>query len=461
MSSLRGFYDSAPVFVQNVMLSAYGLYLRRLRLGPDHHARVAALRAAERTSVAEWQAVQAQGLAAVTARAAADVPFYEGRLPRGGVASVGALLELPLLTKAEVQASGRELVSRRYSGRRLQEIHTGGTTGRPLTVFCDSEALRRNYAFFFRIREWAGIAPSDRVATFAGRTIVAAERGAPYWRHNWASRTLLCSSYHLSSQTLDAYLDALAAFEPALIDSYPSSIEPLARRALERGRAGSRPKAIITSSETLFPETRAVIESAFGCRVFDHYGSAEMAACISQCEAGRYHVHPEFGVVEVLVDGRPARPGETGEIVATGFVNDVMPFIRYATGDLAVAGEPGCPCGRTFPVVERIEGRLDDCIITPDGRRVGRLDPIFKAVQGIHEARIVQDESDHLRIELVPRTEVSSAERATLLDELRRRVGPRMRITFVTVDAIPRTPRGKLRTVVNLVANSAGRGGEL
>ena len=121
-------------------------------------------------------------------------------------------------------------------------------------------------------------------------------------------------------------------------------------------------------------------------------------------------------------------------------------------------GEPGCPCGRTFPVVDRIEGRVDDCIITPDGRRVGRLDPIFKAVQGIHEARIVQDESDHLRIELVPRPVVSDQERATLLDELRRRVGPRMRITIVTVDAIPRTRAGKLRTVVNLISNHAGPG---
>ena len=100
---------------------------------------------------------------------------------------------------------------------------------------------------------------------------------------------------------------------------------------------------------------------------------------------------------------------------------------------------------------------MDDCIITPDGRRVGRLDPIFKAVQGIHEARIVQDETDHLRVEVVPRQEVSAEERSTLVDELRRRVGPRMRITIVTVDAIPRTPRGKLRTVVNLVGDSVGR----
>lgn len=455
MRSVREFYDSAPVLVQNVMLSAYGLWLRQLRFGPAHRARLAGLRRAESASVPEWQAAQAVRLSAVTSGAAASVPFYADRIPRAGVGSVEELRELPVVTKAEVQSAGRALVSTRFAGRRLHEIHTGGTTGRPLVVYCDREAMRRNYAFFYRIREWAGVGTAAKVATFAGRTIVGPERPAPFWRHNWAARTLLCSSYHLSPDSIESYLEALAAFAPELIDAYPSSIEPLARGAVDRGNVLIRPKAIITSSETLFPEARAIIELAFGCRVFDHYGSAEMAACISQCEAGRYHVHPEFGVVEVLADGRPARTGETGEIVATGFVNDVMPFIRYATGDLAVVGEPGCPCGRTFPVIERIEGRQDDCIVTPEGRRVGRLDPIFKAIEGIHEARIVQDERDHIRVELVPRPVISDAERGALLDELRRRVGPRMRITIVAVDQIPRTSRGKLRTVVNLVSGAA------
>lgn len=452
MSGLRRLYDRAPVAVQNVMLSTYGLWLRHLRFGANHRARVAELRALERRSPAEWQAAQLAQLRETIARAAADVPYYRSLLPRDGVSSLDALRDLPILTKSAAQDAGKAMVSERYRGRRLQEIHTGGTTGRPLTVYCDAEALRRNYAFFYRIREWAGIADGDRVATFAGRTIVAPGRGAPYWRHNWASRTLLCSSYHLAPDALDAYLDALAAFGPSLIDSYPSSLEPIARQAVARDDQRIRPKAIITSSETLFPEVRALAEQAFGCRIFDHYGSAEMAACVSQCEAGRYHVHPEYGVLEILVDGRPAQPGELGEIVATGFINEVMPFIRYATGDLAVPGEPGCPCGRTFPVIERIEGRQDDCIVTPEGRRVGRLDPIFKAVSGIHEARIVQDEVDHVRVELVPRPVVTDEERETLRDELTRRLGPRMRITFVSVDRIPRTGRGKLRTVVNLVS---------
>ena len=153
--------------------------------------------------------------------------------------------------------------------------------------------------------------------------------------------------------------------------------------------------------------------------------------------------------MEILVDGRPAVPGETGEIVSTGFVNPVMPLIRWRTGDVATAGDAGCPCGRTSPTVRAILGREDDVIVTPRGRRVGRLDPIFKAVSSIHEARIIQDRIDHVRVELVPIGMIPDSERAALRDELHRRLGAEMRITIVEVLGLGRTAGGKLRTVVN------------
>lgn len=457
MGTLQYLYDHAPVFAQNIAISGYGLWLRYLRYGRRQRAIIAELRQSERCSAADLAAMQRQRLLDVTAAAARDVPFYRDRLPANGIDNPDALRDVPLLTKADAQRVGRAMVSSRSAGRRLQEIHTGGTTGTPLVIYCDRATLQRNYAFFFRFRQWAGIGDADRVATFAGRTFVPPGATPPYWRHNWASRTLLCSSYHLSTESLPGYLDALAAFQPALIDSYPSSLEPLARYALQARDRRVKPKAIITSSETLFAETRDSISEAFGCRVFDHYGAAEMAALITQCEAGRYHINPEYGLVEILVDGKPARPGESGEIVATGFINPVMPFVRYATGDRAVAGEIGCPCGRSFPTIEQLEGRQDDVVVTPEGNRVGRLDPIFKAVHSIHEAQIVQDAADHVRVDIVARDEFSEAERRSLETELRRRLGPTMRISIQAVPAIERTGRGKLRTVINLVPRSRDR----
>jgi phenylacetate-CoA ligase len=448
---LATLYSGAPIWLQNVAVTAYGVHLRRLRYGGIHGDVLRALTESQWAPAAYHRERQLKALNDLLRLAAARVPFYADRRLPTDIGSPEALAELPVLRKAEVQRAGTRLVDRTVPERRTVRVYTGGTTGTALTIHADRSALRRNYAFFARLRAWAGIPPGARTATFAGRTVVpVGQRGAPFWRLNMAARTLLCSSYHLASDSVDAYLDRLAVFRPALIDSYPSSLEPLARRMLDAGRTDIRPAAIITSSETLVPAVRQALTEAFGCPVFDHYGAAEMAALITQCERGTYHVNPEFGIVEILREnGERAAPGELGEIVATGFVNPVMPLLRYGTGDLATWGEAPCDCGRAFPVVTELCGRLDDVVVTPEGRRVGRLDPIFKGLRSLHETRLVQDAPDHLRVEVVPLGAMLEQDRRLLLDELRARLGPSMRIDIVPVAAIPRAASGKLRTVVN------------
>lgn len=450
MSLALSAYSAMPWWVQNGLLSAYGLRVRWLRYGRVQQKLLEDLRRSQWLDAETLRSMQLKALKETIARAHAEVPFYRNQaFARPTLRSLEELREFPILTKDEVKAAGRRLTSEQ-SGRRLLEIHTGGTTGKPLTVYCDRETLQRNYAFFARLREWAGISPRARVATFAGRRIVPADAGPPFWRHNAAAHTLLLSSYHISPRSVDSYIDALAKFKADLIDSYPSSLVPLADRLLETGTTSIRPRAIITSSETLVAEIKHRFEQAFGCPTFDHYGSAEMVALVTMCEQGKYHPNPEFGIVEVLRNGEPVRPGEQGEIVATGFINPVMPLIRYSMGDSAVLGESGCACGRNFPVLERIEGRMDDVLITPDGRHVGRLDPIFKAVASLYETRIVQDRLDHVTVEAVIRGELPAAEERVLLEELQARLGSAMLIDFVRVPAIERTAGGKLRAVVNL-----------
>ena len=452
---IQSTYFAMPSWMQSTVLSAYGLRLRFLRYGSHQRQTLRELLETQWLSAGELEALQLERLNALLRHAADTVPFYAPRqLPRR-IEQLDDLRALPMLEKSEVRSAGSTLLS--LAGPRSAiEIHTGGTTGMPLNIRCDRETLQRNYAFFARLTRWAGVPSGARVATFAGRTFIRPDQSAPpYWRMNHAANTLLLSSYHLSPSTMASYVERLGTFQPDLIDSYPSSIELVARHIVATGSKAVRPKAVITSSETLFPETRALIEEAFGCRVFDHYGAAEMAALITQCEHGNYHVNPEFGIVEILKDGEPVAPFETGEIVATGFINPVMPLIRYRTGDLAVRGHSNCPCGRAFPTIERIIGRLDDVIVTPDGRRVGRLDPIFKAVASLLETRIVQDAPDHVTLEVVLQDPLPDAERRTLIRELANRLGPLMKIDLVEVPSIPRTASGKLRTVVNLVHKTA------
>jgi phenylacetate-CoA ligase len=448
----RGYF-AMPNALQTFALTTYGWRLRFLRYGSYHRRVLAELLESQWYSAERIEADQLRRLNGLLTHAARKVPFYRDRGLPSHLTTLAELRTLPVLHKSEVREHQQRLVSEDEPKRGL-EIHTGGTTGTPLNIRCNRASLQRNYAFFARLLNWAGVPRGGRVATFAGRTLVPPDQSQPpFWRMNFAANALLMSSYHLSTTTIDAYLERLRTFQPALIDSYPSSLEPLARRILALGPRAIRPRAIVTSSETLFPSARQLLEDAFGCRVFDYYGGGEMAAFLSQCEAGSYHVHPEFGIIEILRDGVPVAPGETGEIVATGFVNPVMPLIRYATGDLAVQGTGRCSCGRAFPVIEQIQGRVDDVVITPEGRRIGRLDPIFKSSASILEARIVQDANDHVRLEVVPAAGYSPASETVLVQELSRRLGPSMRVDVVQLPSIPRQRSGKLRMVVREIAS--------
>jgi phenylacetate-CoA ligase len=309
---------------------------------------------------------------------------------------------------------------------------------------------RRYYSFYLRLMSWMRVRMGEPRATLFGRVLVPSHQvGPPFWRYDWNQNNWQFSSYHLSAANIPHYLDKLEQVKPTELRGYSSSLVQLARRILADGRVGRiRPRAVHTTAETLLTTWKEELEAAFLCPVFDMYGSSEMSHFVTTCESGRYHVHPEFGTIEILVDGRPARPGEEGEIVCTSFVNTVQPLVRYRIGDRAVQGEGPCPCGRAFPVLECILGRMDDYIITPDGRQVGRLDPVFKGSGGIRECQIVQDRRDRLTLKLVRANGFGEDDAKKVVNELRKRTGDLMEIRVQYVKGIPKEANGKFRSVV-------------
>jgi phenylacetate-CoA ligase len=277
--------------------------------------------------------------------------------------------------------------------------------------------------------------------------VPAAQRDPPYWRLNRAENMLMLSSYHLADSTAAACLEALAAFDPVVIQAYPSSIGFLAAWMLGSGTRyrGAALRGIVTSSENLPAERRRDIGAAFGCRVYDWYGQAERVAAAGTCEQGRLHLLTDYSCVELL----PAQDGWY-ELVGTGFNNYAMPLIRYRCGDLvrpAPAGER-CACGRAFPLLEEIAGRADDPVTLPDGRSIGRLDHVFKGVTGIVEAQIRQERADAVAVLVVPAADFGGHTRRALLRNLRERLGRDVALEIRRVDAIPRGANGKFRSVV-------------
>ena len=145
-------------------------------------------------------------------------------------------------------------------------------------------------------------------------------------------------------------------------------------------------------------------------------------------------------------------PAEDGlfELIGTGFNNLSMPLIRYRCGDLVRPARVNerCACGRSFPLIEQVIGRVDDAVKLANGRSVGRLDHIFKGVEGILEAQIRQDRLDAVCISIVPCATFNDRTRQALQNNARQRLGGEVAVEIRLVDAIPRTGNGKFKGVV-------------
>lgn len=450
-------YFNLPVFMQDALCSVYGLYLYRQRYGGAWQRYYSRLLESEKYDLNKLTELQGKLVCNLLKDACQYVPYYRENLVNYNIVAVEewqeALKELPLLDKAVVRRNSEQFVSDFYDRTKLIKLNTSGTTGTPLTVYVAPEARQLNYAFFARSKKWAGVEGRHiKSGTFAGRTIVSPnQKKPPFWRKNFIANNTLFSSYHLSESNLGTYVEKLIKLQPVFIDSYPSSIAVVAEYCLNNHITSIRPRAVITSAETLFAHQREKIENAFGCMVFDQYGCTEQAVFASQCAAGQYHVNPEYGLLEVVDKiGNVVPDGTVGEFVCTGFTNKAMPLIRYKIGDMGALSTKKCECGLNFPVIEKIVGRADDALITPDGRLVGRLDPVFKGVaSSIKETQIVQQSRELIRIKIVQDSGYQPEHGDYIVKELVKRMGNDIQFQIEFVDEIPRTKSGKFRAVVN------------
>ncbi len=457
MSIADSIYNHTPIMIQNLLISAYGYKLKRARYGGEFDRNYNNAKEAYRFDEKQIYELQKRLLAEIVRAAARYTPHYMNsvKITDSEISNITpeALVDyFPVLDKNTIRESQKSFYNQNIANSTVYHINTSGTTGTPLKIAVTNSSVQKNYAYFARFLDIAGVSRHERSATFAGRMIIPdSQNKPPYWRYNLANNNLLLSSYRASDKTIPSYIKALEKWQPKFIDSYPSAIYILAKYIVDNEvKHTIRPTTIITSSEMLIDDHRRTIETAFGCKVYDHYGCAEMAAFITQCKHGSYHINADYGLIEVLDDNeRPVRAGEIGEIVCTGFINQAMPLIRYRIGDSAILSGRKCDCGCHFPVIESIIGRSDDLIITPDGRKVGRLDPVFKGLSGIKETQIVQTHINEIQINIVRDVTYTDNSANTLISELSRRVGDDMKISVVFRDVIPKSKSGKFKTVIS------------
>ncbi len=454
-------YHALPGPIQSLGASLWGWRLSRWRYGPDAERLVEEALERESWSAERWGAWREERLGRLLERAAASVPFYrrqwEERRRRGDRAAVDALANWPILPKTAVRERPEDFVAEDCDVRRMYAEQTSGTTGTPLRLWWSRSTVRRWYALFeARARRWNGVGRGDRWAILGGQLVVPARRARPpYWVWNGGLRQLYMSAYHLRPDTVADYIGALGERGIVYVLGYPSAVGYLASLARERGIACPKLRVVVGNAEPFLDGQREAIGQAFDCPVRDTYGMAEIVTAGSECGSGTMHLWPEVGVTEIRDPGEDA--DGLGRIVGTGLLNTDMPLIRYDVGDrgsLAAGAAPGdaspaCGCGRRLPALARISGRCDDVVITPEGRAIGRFDPVFKADLPIREAQIEQESRSRLRVRVVVAPEFSQAHERAIAAGVRSRVGPGMEIVVERVPEIARTANGKFRAVIS------------
>ncbi|MEZ5287567.1 MAG: hypothetical protein R2712_22745 [Vicinamibacterales bacterium] len=460
---LTTLYQATPVWCQNLLLTGFGTFLERERYGGRYAEFRELLAKTEWQSADELTAYQDERLRHVIRHAYDTVPYYrrrfdDARLTPADVRSSADLHKVPLLTRDDIRANFDALRSTALAPKAMRTGHTSGTTGTPLTVGYDRDTVWMTYAVFDRHYRWAGLSmgrEGDRIAVARGNVIVPlTQRQPPFWRHNRRQNQMLLSSFHLSKANLPAYFEALAAFQPAVLDGYPSTLYILAKYLLARGETFPL-RAAVTSSETLYDFQRAAIEEAFACRVFDYFALAERAVFSGECDRHEgHHIAMEYGLAEVVDPaGQPVPRGTAGRLVGTTLHNLAMPLIRYVTNDMTALRPGACSCGRGLELMEDVATKAEDVLTLKDGRLISPsvLTHPFKPLDRIEGSQIVQRAPDHVVIRLVAGAGFDPALGDHLVREFNARLGDDVRVEVQLVDRLEHSKNGKFKWVISEV----------
>lgn len=344
----------------------------------------------ERRPIEELEALQLGALRRLLAHAYANVPFHRARMDAVGlrpadVRAISDLARLPLLDRAAVRAAG---ASRASIAPPLPTIskHTSGSSGEPLAFAYDVGSEHWRQATKLRGYAWAGFHPGMRALHYWG---VGAKRPSALLRAKIAldhavrrERVVDCTAR--GEGDLARVVEGLRRDPPDVMLCFSQAGADLARYVVANRARAWPDLRVIAAAERLLPADRARMVEAFGPDVFETYGSREVMLVGAECEAhDGLHLSMENLLVELVVrEGsgeRPARPGETGEVVVTDLHNYGMPFLRYATGDLAhLRSREPCACGRALPRLGAVDGRVTEAMIDGEGGRIGGL--VFSVV---------------------------------------------------------------------------------
>lgn len=410
----------------------------------------------------ELRALQREKLRAVLAWVERESTAYRDlwrRAPaeRRAASAHPELDGIPIVNKEDLRPHLGEFPVPGYRGRVLR-IQTSGSTGAPTTFLRSGEQESWFWALRYRMWQWAGWRMGEPYVAVNLNTRTA-------WKKRLQDRFLRCTylTYNAANVDSERILAAVRRTRATHVNAFASSLLALARFMEAHGVRERGVRALTATGDNLYPEQRETVARVFGVPPTDYYGAGgEGVHLASQCERHEgYHLHLENAVVELIADGRPARPGEVARVVVTQLDNYAMPLVRYDLGDLAVAADGrACACGRSLPIgIESLSGRACDLVLVPGG---ATLLPqfffigAFKRLERVRGYQIVQEVEDRITIRLVPEDGCDrAASERSLREEIARATRGALGVDFAWVPEIELSGLGKVRPVISKLGRAA------
>jgi phenylacetate-CoA ligase len=451
-------YTTAPQWVKSTLGGAYARIPASLRYGAKYGEFMEEIK---RSADEPWLRQRADEKLLGTLRWAAEtVPAFSSlaATAKRDRSPDELLAEFPLLPKENIKADTSSFISRAMGPKTHLLTHTGGSTSVPMKLYLEKYVSRsKDFAYNGTFDVFSGIQPGDIILALRGRTVPGADRpGGPIWMFDPIKSYLHLSSDHLEPEHMPRYVEAARQWKPTFIHAFPSALVPLAKwlKAHPAPDVTDRIRCVQLFSENIYAYQVDLIREVFDCPVMLDYGHSERAVkAISTLNDPRYFFWPLYGKVELIdFNGRPViEPGVLGEIVGTGFDNKVMPLIRYRTGDLAMwSGEPN-HTRPGFPVVDRIEGRLQEFLVCGDHRLISICTigaAHFEELASADMMQFEQTSPGQAVLKVMSKTDLSPRAKAALATGISAKTQGGLTIEVVRVDEISRTVSGKHKLLV-------------
>lgn len=359
---------------------------------------------------------------------------------------------LPIVTKALFQRPLSEVLTEGYAPEAVHRSSTSGSSGEPFFFARDKYTHARTWALIAQRYGWHGISLSSRQARFYGIPLEFWSRAREVAKDALMNRARF-PVFDLSDAKLEGFRKRIARGRFRYLYGYTNSLLEFASYLLRVGAnlKGECPTlgACIVTSEMCTAADRRALAEAFGVAIVNEYGASEIGVIAFEDPAGIWRLSWENLYVEVVDEnGRPVPDGQAGEILVTDFLNRAMPFVRYRIGDVGVLRTSPDNDGRE-PQLLSLEGRVNDTILLPSGRKAAGLTFYYVArslLEGAGAPRefvIRQTAIDEFIFDVVSDAPLSDRSVQTIQEKMDLYLEPGLKLRINPVSTIPRPPSGK------------------